>query len=120
VRARPRIAVRRRGRRDVDAAVEAGHLGGELVDAPLVDLLSVEHRGQEHLLREFPHADCVVQHRTLAAELRRVGRSGDRHHALVERGRETPVQPQLLVAVETARGERAEIEELEGDRLLIL
>ena len=69
---------------------------------------------------EAAHHHRVVDHRPIAAPERRRGRAAHRHHPQVQRGRQAPVQPQLLQAGLPAPGGTAEVQERQAHRLLEL
>ena len=110
----------RGGRGGGDRAVEGGHSRREAVDVGGAEQAGVEQPARERALRKFAHLHRVFQRRPRSADDRRGDAARDRHDLEVERGGEATVEAQLLLAEESARFERREIEEAEIDRLLDL
>ncbi len=108
------------GARARHAPVEGGHAAREGFDLRGAELTRLRHAVQQGLLREAAHLHRVVEHEARAAEGRRLGRAGHRHHVEVEAGRGAAVQAQLLLAVEAARFQRGEVDEAEAYGLLDL
>ena len=117
------------GFRRAISCVRPGHLGaGMEVGQPLrqpVQVLGLQGAGGQLLAqqgagREFMHAQRIFDRRAFAVQPRRGGRAVDGHHVHVEIRRQPPVQPQFLEAQAPARGQLAEIQERQLDRLLDL
>ena len=64
---------------------------------------------------EAAHLDRVVERRPAAAQARRGGRAGDRHHVQIELRRGAAVECELERAVMLARRQRTEVEKAEVD-----
>ncbi len=79
-----------------------------------------EQPAGQRVLGKFAHLHRVFERGSRAADDRRVDGAGDRHDLEVELRRESSIETQLLVAEESPRRERREIEEAEIDRLLDL
>ena len=105
---------------DADRAVEVGDLRRERVDVGRAEQAALEQPARQRVLRKFAHLHRVFQRGSRAAEHGGVDAARDRHDVEVEVRGEPPVEPQLLVAEESPRRERGEIEEAEIDRLLDL
>ena len=114
---RPERAV---GTRDVDASVEIGDDGRQRVDVRGSELTAREHAARERVLRELAHLDRVLERRPAATDRRSSDAAGNWDNVEIKRRREPAIEPQFLLAVETPRGERREIEEPQCNRLLDL
>ncbi len=75
---------------------------------------------ETQILIEAPHPDGILERFALAADHRFLGRSGYRNDVEIDLGRRGLVQAQLFLAKVPALLQRAEIEEVEHDRLLDL
>ena len=109
--------------------IRPGHLGGGVESGqPLrqpVQVLGLQAAGRQLLAeqgagREFMHAQRIFDRRAVAVQPRRGRRAVDGHHVDVDRGRQAAVQPQFLEAQPGARGQVAEVQEGQLDRLLDL
>src|SRR3990172_9500508 len=103
---------------DRDPAVKPGQLLRQQVDVYRLQFVAREHSIEPRLLGKLDHLDGVFDGRAGTVEPGGSGRAGDGNHAEVERFRQAPVQTQLLLAIEAAFVERAEIEKPEIDRFL--
>ena len=111
---------RRRRAATAIAAWKSATLRRERVDVGGAELAALEQPARQRVLRKFAHLHRVFERRSRAADHRGVDAAGDRHDVEVERRGEPPIEPQLLLAEESPRRERREIEEAEIDRLLDL
>ena len=102
------------------AGVEVGRDAGDAVDALRRELAAGDQPVEQPRLVELAHLHGVFHGLTGAPEHRGLRCAGEGDDVQVQRGREPPVQTQLLPAAMGALVERAEVEEAEIERLLDL
>src|SRR5262249_55262975 len=83
-------------------------------------LAASQHVAEERLLRELAHPDGVLEHASRSADLRLLRGSGNRDDIEVDLRGEASVQAQFLLAIESPRRQRREIEKAKVHRFLDL
>ncbi len=98
--------------------VESGDLLGHFVDV-LSGQFTVGLQGAEQAgLRELAHLQHILDHRAVAAQLRRFDAAGHRQHVQIQIFGQALIQTQFFSAEVLARFEAGEVEKAEIHRLL--
>ncbi|MNE07933.1 hypothetical protein D3C80_1005730 [compost metagenome] len=100
--------------------VEAGDLPGQGIDMGGRQFTAGLQGAEQVVLGELAHLQHILECRTFASDLRRLGGAGDRQHFEVEVVGQALIQAQLFATEMLAGVEAGEVEEAEVDRLLDL